>query len=215
MLKTLQPHIIRIHNQQNTNACASCATILSYEIMNSIKNKKETFSSMFLYYYTRKNQNLIVDNGSSIIDNLEILKNVGVCREYYWNFSLPRINIEPTIDALNDANNYKIKSYKQISLNEYKLYLDNNIPIICAIKTGRLFWKLTGNINNHNYNPINDFDNRESFNHAVTIIGYDDNLNNGSWIIANSVGNKWGDNGIAAISYSCNENIYESFVIEM
>jgi C1A family cysteine protease len=213
MLKTLQPHIKRIHNQQNVGCCASCAVVLSLEILHNMKSKEEYFSSLFLYYFSRKKQDRIYQHGTSIIDNLDILKNIGVSREYFWPFSKSRIDIEPSKDAIVDATNFRINSYRETNVSEFKQYIDNNIPVVSAIKTGKLFWKLASSINLHDYRPINDYDNRESFSHAITIIGYDDNLNNGSWIIVNSVGNKWGDNGIAAIPYSCNENIYESFVI--
>lgn len=53
----------------------------------------------------------------------------------------------------------------------------------------------------------------ETTNHAVTIIGWDDNYskdnfksscrpqNNGAWLVLNSWGNKWGNNGTAWVSY--------------
>ena len=38
--------------------------------------------------------------------------------------------------------------------------------------------------------------------HAMTVVGYDDTLNGGSFRIVNSWGYQWGDNGYAWIRYS-------------
>jgi len=77
--------------------------------------------------------------------------------------------------------------------------------------TGTKFWSLTGPLEEQKYCPVNNTDNRLSKGHAVVIIGYDDSLN--SWIIANSLGPKWGDRGLGAIPYDCNKDIGESYVI--
>jgi C1A family cysteine protease len=81
------------------------------------------------------------------------------------------------------------------------------------MNTGRQFWRLNGPIANQAYKPINDTDNRQSRGHAVVVIGYSDTLAGGSWIIANSLGLKWGDGGYAAIPYACNKDIGESFAL--
>lgn len=45
-------------------------------------------------------------------------------------------------------------------------------------------------------------DEEGDINHAITIVGWDDNLgDNGAWIIKNSWGNDWGENGFAYVAY--------------
>jgi C1A family cysteine protease len=79
--------------------------------------------------------------------------------------------------------------------------------------TSRLFWGLKGPLEEQRYKQINMTDNKQYRGHAVTIIGYDDNICGGSWIIANSLGPVWGHQGYAAIPYSCNSDIGEAYAI--
>jgi C1A family cysteine protease len=44
-------------------------------------------------------------------------------------------------------------------------------------------------------------------------VGYDDEIGDGSWIIANSIGPKWGDHGYGVIPYSCVSNIGEAYIL--
>ena len=111
------------------------------------------------------------------------------------------------------ANNYRLQSYEQVSPVNYKEYLNNGIPIIVGMRTGKLFWNLEGPLQEQEYKPINGRDNRLTRGHAITIIGYDDNINGGSWIIANSLGPRWGFQGYAAIPYICDVDIGESYII--
>ena len=41
--------------------------------------------------------------------------------------------------------------------------------------------------------------NRSRLNHAVLLVGYETNINGSYWIIQNSWGENWGDNGYAKI----------------
>jgi C1A family cysteine protease len=115
--------------------------------------------------------------------------------------------------AVLEAVNYTAHSYNSTTLLNFKHYLSNNIPIIIGMHTGKLFWNLRGPMSTQMYKPINDMDNRLAQGHALTLIGYDDNLNGGSWIAANSLGYHWGDHGLAAIPYACNDEIGEAYVI--
>lgn len=78
---------------------------------------------------------------------------------------------------------------------------------------GRKFLKLHGPISQHDYCPINMETNRPAYGHAMTIVGFDDNLNGGSWIVSNSMGLSWGDHGFGAIPYSCEVDIAEAYAV--
>lgn len=193
--------------------CTSCATLLAAEIMLSQAGYNIKFSRLFLYYMTRARQGRVGLQGTDLNSTLETFTNVGVSTNSSWPYIVAYTDLEPTPTAINEAAYNKISSYKRINCNDFKKYLDDSIPIIVGMKTGSLFWKLTGDYTQHNYKPINDTDNIERNGHAVTIIGYDDLLNGGSWIISNSTSIRWGFRGIAAIPYSCVQDMYECYVI--
>jgi len=162
---------------------------------------------------TQKEHNRLGMKGAELRDALDTLMKYGAPPERYWPFTFSRANREPLQQAIEQANNYRLQSYEQVSPVNYKEYLNNGIPIIVGMRTGKLFWNLEGPLQEQEYKPINGRDNRLTRGHAITIIGYDDNINGGSWIIANSLGPRWGFQGYAAIPYICDVDIGESYII--
>ena len=162
---------------------------------------------------TRKLQNRLGQKGAELKATMEALSLYGVSIERFWPFAFNRVDHAPSQQAVESAAYYKLHTFFDVSPGDYKYYLSKGIPIIIGIRTGRKFWKLMGELDQQMYEPINNSDNIESTGHAITIIGYDDSLNHGSWIIANSIGPKWGYRGYAAIPYSCNVDIGESYII--
>lgn len=210
---SLRPYINYIQPQMGVDCCTASATLLAVEIMMSTKGITLNFSRLFLYYMTRKLQGRLGKKGAELKTTLEALMQYGVPPERHWPFAVSRVETVPHPPAFTEAAHYRLLTYKWVLPDEFKEYLTKNIPIIVGLRTGKLFWNLSGEFCNHQYKPINNTDNPESIGHAVTIIGYDDTLYGGSWIIANSTGPKWGYQGYAVIPYSCNIDIGESYVI--
>lgn len=210
---TLQNYIEYLQPQGTIPCCTACATLLAVEILLASYGSRTHLSRLYLYYMTRTLENRAMLRGAELKATLDALKLFGVAPESHWPFTFTRENREPHQQAKDAAASYKLNSYKSVIFEDFKTYLDDDIPIIIGIWTGRKFWDISGPLADHKYIPINTSDNRQSRGHAVTIIGYDDNLNNGSWIIANSAGPKWGFHGYAAIPYACNVDIGEAYVI--
>lgn len=211
---SLKKYISYLPSQERTDCCTAMATLLAVEIIMAQSDNTIRFSRLFLYYMTRKLQGRIGQRGAELGMTLHALTVHGVSTEAKWPFSYSRINMEPNVLAIEDASKYKLKSYRIVEYSEFKKHLLNGTPIIVGMFTGRQFWKISGSIELQNYMPINDTTNRPSKGHAITIIGYDDELNGGSWIIGNSLGLAWGDKGYGAIPYSCNADFGESYIIE-
>jgi hypothetical protein len=75
-------------------------------------------------------------------------------------------------------------------------------PIFSAVETSSAF----SNYEPENYPPNGTFDDGTGcdsgdLDHAVLIVGYDDTRDDGVWIIKNSWGTGWGDNGFMYIKY--------------
>lgn len=151
--------------------------------------------------------------GAELNSTLESMKQYGVCSERAWPFRKHQTNTEPTQAAYQEALGHRIQSYENVYNQDFNFLLRDEIPIIVGLKTGRLFRQLSGPLNEQSYKLINTHDNRPAHGHAVTLVGFDDNLLGGSWIMANSFGPKWGHYGYGALPYECKGDIGEAYII--
>jgi len=210
---SLRNHIHYSPSQGHVECCTSSAILLATEIMLSIQGKRLNLSRLFLYYMTRKLQGRLGQHGAQLKYAFQALSKYGVCTDQRWPFTPDRINKEPDSIAIYDAANYMLRSYETITMDQYKDCLVEGMPIIIGMMAGKKFWTLQGPLEEHKYKPINETDNKFVKGHALICVGYNDNINGGSWIIANSLGPKWGFRGFAAIPYECYSDIKESYVI--
>lgn len=200
-------------SQENIGCCTASATLLAIEMLCKVHNNPVLFSRLFTYYLTRKRQDRVGQHGAELLSTLETLTEHGACPNGLWPFMWNKVNTEPGNTARNEASMHRLESYSRVRIEEINGYLDNGIPVIIGMWTGRKFWKLRGDLSLQDYTPVNNTDNRVSKGHAMTIVGYDNDLAGGTWIVANSLGPKWGHRGYGAIPFSCGNDIGESYVI--
>lgn len=81
-------------------------------------------------------------------------------------------------------------------------------PIVCAMETKTSFLAYKGGLYNDNT------DSKATPNHMVVIVGWDDNYGNGAFIIRNSWGESWGENGYGYIEYGTAQIGYAANYIE-
>jgi hypothetical protein len=193
--------------------CAACASSTAAEIMFASAGTTVVLSRLFTYYMSRKIGNRLKSKGAELGHTLESMKMYGIPMESVWPLRHHMENREPPISVMMEAEHYKIVSYESTNTELFKQNLLSGKPIIIGLHTGRKFWNLKGPVATQEYEPINISNNRHSRGHAVTVVGYDDNIRGGSWIIANSLGLPWGDRGLGALPYTCNKDIGESFII--
>lgn len=210
---TLQNLVSNFPSQDNVGCCTASASLLALEIMIAATGKTVNYSRLFTYFMTRKLENRIGQTGASLTTTFESMKRFGVVPHVDWPFHRDLVEKHPTNSVLNLSINDRLRSYDSVDINKFKEYIVSGMPIIIGMNTGRNFWKLKGPITDTCYYPINDTDNRQYKGHALIVVGYNDNLHNGSWIIANSLGLTWGDHSIAAMSYTCSVDIMESYAI--
>lgn len=179
----------------------------------STTGKKERLSRLFTYYMARKLQNRIGQNGVDLKSTLSSLMQYGAATDKTWPFAINRVNVAPNSRAIDEATQHRLGTYNWAPIDSFKDYLHKNIPIIVGLYTGKMFWKIKGPLSIQSYKIINTTDNRKYKGHAITVIGYDDNLHGGSWLIANSLGLTWGDHGIGILPYGCCQDIGESYAI--
>ena len=100
---------------------------------------------------------------------------------------------------------YRIQDYGYVNglqptVPEIKQALMDHGPLGCSLYTSPAFSAYHSGVFNANDNPsVFDID------HALVIVGWDDRLGaQGAWIIKNSWGTDWGENGFGNIEYGCN-----------
>lgn len=196
------------------------ARTISYCIQHSVKDKTEInkliFSPHYIYYHIKQPGDADCTGGAKVEAAMKILTEKG---DVLANVNIPECT--PAIESNSDKNakDYSIKAYAaltntfgRITKNEViamRKSLSEKKPIIFSIKCFKSFfdvgkdgmWK----------QPEND---SIVGNHAMCIIGYDNNKAGGSFEIMNSWGKEWGDNGYGWISYEDMKK-YGSYALEL
>lgn len=212
----LRPLVKLIHPQGTIGSCTACSALTAIELLLSSAGKFQYLSRLYVYYMTRKLSNRINKTGASLKDTFMSLSIYGVPPESVWPYRKALQNIEPPKSVIDTAILNKNIKYEIVNIDVtiFKQYIHSKLPIIIGFATGKLFWKISGRIDLQRYSPVNNVDNLQSTGHAVVIVGYDDALCGGSFIIANSLGPSWGDRGFGIYPYSCIVDIGEAYTIK-
>jgi len=199
-----------IESQGGEGSCVSFASAYaarSYHLWKDLDGSSnydydEVFSPEFVYNQVKVGD---CNGGSYIIDNLALMKNMGVTT---W-FDLPYSSLDGCDDAyFNEgmyeaAKCYKIDGFYRIPTTEtsfLKAILVNGFPIIFGARVDQSFYDW-----NRGVTYPSDFVWEESGSsiggHAMVICGWDDSRGEGAWKIMNSWNTDWGEEGFGWIDY--------------
>lgn len=196
----LREYDTRIENQSTLGSCTAMAISTGYEVMTNIlyPEKAVEVSSLFLYYHSRLfSDTLETDSGSYIRDGLKSIKNFGVCSEVLWPYDIDKYDQQPTPLCYLDATKRRISSYSTLYTNdEIKEVLSSKRPVVLATEIFYDFLYVTKDNPRVKMPSAYDYSMGQ---HAVLIMGYDDSKS--EFLIKNSHGSYWGDNGYAWIPY--------------
>jgi C1A family cysteine protease len=198
----LIPDVEEIENQAYSSSCTANAAASALEITYKRAGKSKDFSRLYNYWYSRVLGGLKGDIGAYPRDVCRALNKHGICLESTWDFDLLKnLNIEPSLEAQEEAKSYPIHEYSRIEdpdvVESIKRQIASGIPVMTTIKVSKSFYEL-GIIydwKQHDWNPDTDF---IGF-HQVVIIGYDDKTSR--FLAQNSWGNRWADGGFFGIPY--------------
>ncbi len=225
-----QGYVTSVKNQNPNGNCwafAACSVAETYLIKNNLATKDIDLSEAHLNYFTYNNKGDYynnTNNDQTVIVNGETYYNNGIAPNMVQialsNFGLadeedyPIKNVQTMNGTHDDQNNttYRLTNSNLICDRVYKtdekITVDYGDKVKQAIlKNGSVFATydhLNNYYNGQNsnyYNPNHDV----WLNHAVTIVGWDDNYSashfsyqpsrNGAWLIKNSWGTGFGDDG--------------------
>jgi len=228
-----------VFNQLELGSCSAQVGVATMMMLESkAKNVSidqiETLSRLFLYYQERLMEgNVNEDSGATMRTICKTLSKVGVCEEKLWPYITNKFTEIPSQEAMNNANNHKVRSYKSLtSLNEIRQYIAvKNLPVMIGMEIYPSFESdevaKTGLVSL----PKKGEENLGG--HAVLVVGYDDNFtfsnnnqckvlskivrfvkgnrNKGALIVRNSWSDLWGDKGYFYLPY---EFILKNFAFD-
>ncbi|GAB3169320.1 hypothetical protein GCM10027291_19600 [Telluribacter humicola] len=168
---------------------------------------KARFSPAWIYNQIKKSTDYDCQGGASLADALELMKNKGTA----MLACAPNECGSATGNCDQDAANFKIQGYA--TLFNSTLSATPASEKILAIKSALVESEnavLIGMLMTHSFlveakdtwkaapgeSPESNLGG-----HAMAVIGYDDSINGGSFLIVNSWGKGWGDNGLTWANY--------------
>lgn len=191
-----------ISNQGSLGSCTANAVADCVEILKGIEdpNKVEQVSRLFIYYNARNSINEThLDEGSYIHDALNSLKTLGACRELIWPYLEREVFTKPTIESYREGNDNTITEFYQIvsfsqRLKDIEVALRSNHPVIFGTQVGSEFMNYDSGSDDGN--KVFGIPSDDVGGHAMIITGIRTN-NDGEkeFLIRNSWGSNWGDNG--------------------
>ena len=200
----LRQHMTAVENQGDTNSCVANAVAGAYEYLakRHLGDGAYDVSRMFIYYNARYIEDAEnEDEGTAIGDALEGLKTYGACAEETWPFDEELVNDEPEEGAYDEAKNFLVEDMAQVpvDLDAWRQALAEGNPIVFGISLYESF-------DAHRQKGLVPMPSpteaaRESHDgHAMLCVGYSDP--DKLFIVRNSWGDDWGDDGYCYIPYA-------------
>ena len=197
-------------SQGQYGTCTSWATAYAFRtILEAINHgwttkeqiTKEAFSPLFIYAQIKDPYDSECSKGSQISQAMMRLKNVGAAKKSVFNVMCAS---RVPDNVMRAAAPYKIGSYTTLvtfgqymmegaKISRIKKALCNNQPVVIAMHVYPSFNKATDVWDGNTFGT--------SGYHAMCVVGYDDNKYGGSFLIMNSWGTDWGNNGYTWVKY--------------
>jgi hypothetical protein len=181
----LQRAMLKPRSQGSRGTCAAFAAAAIKEYQERIDINFQDYMSPEYIYYWRTNK---PNDGMHCRDVMKILAQYGSIPEKDLPYGTEEINEIPD-EVIATGSNFKINNYALVqTVKELKETLVKNGPCLAAFPVYSVrpeFWRKASN------------DDPQKGGHAVCIVGY----NHEGFIIRNSWGSNWNDNGTVVYPY--------------
>jgi C1A family cysteine protease len=209
-----------VESQGGLNSCSAHAAAGIIEYYEKRTHKKHIDASrLFIYKNTRNLMRVSGDTGAHLRYTMGALVLTGVAPEKYWPYVISKFDEEPPSFVYAVADNYETLRYfchdplhsnipKSTLLQRLKNYIAHGIPFMFGFHGFKSF----GHANVAGGIPLPCPGERSTWAHAIVAVGFDDDKiikntdcpsiqSRGAFLIRNSYGKHWGDNGYGWIPY--------------
>ncbi len=218
-IETFVPPIVDLRNlssviedQGSIGSCTANAIVGAIEMLiNKLGKPYEDLSRLFIYYNTRTLQGTLsngdITYGTSIREAIKTCVDIGVCTEEIWPYANMLWNILPSVNAYTDALRHRVTNYYSIMNHEHIRYaVAEGYGVVFGIQIYDSFQ----NTPSSGIVPENDI---ALSGHAMVIVGYNDQEQ--KYIVRNSWGTDWGNNGYCFMDYNyVNSEGYNFWIIK-
>jgi C1A family cysteine protease len=201
----LRQYCSSIEDQGKLGSCTGNAIAGAIELLHKRQNRTLDISRLFIYYYERKFIGTVnYDSGAYIRDGIKACYTYGAPTENLWPYNISKFKMQPHKTAIVDALKRKVTSYQRaLDFNQVIDSITSGYPVTIGFNVYSSFDSpavaKTGIMPYPNVN-------KERFlgGHAVLIVGY--NKTNNTFIVRNSWGTRWGDNGYFYMPFQVIQN---------
>ena len=191
------PNMPPVYDQGSIGSCTAQVLCAAYDF---VKPSDFMGSRLFLYYNERVLGNDVsTDSGAAMGDGIKSIQTHGLCPESEWPYDVKKFATKPPDRCYELALADKALKVYNVpnNLNAMQATLASGLPFVAGIRIFSSFESLkvtkTGIVSMPKRKDV------MLGGHAVLVCGYNNTTQ--QWIIRNSWGTKWGDDGYFYLPY--------------
>ncbi|MBD2652708.1 C1 family peptidase [Synechocystis sp. FACHB-383] len=195
----LRHYMTAVEAQGEIGSCTANAMAGAYEYLaKRTLGESGDVSRLFIYYNARSlDDETDQDEGTTILNCIQVLQDMGTCPESVWPYDPDLVFEEPHGEAYEAAINFRLKEAERLEVDLYvmKHCLAEGYPFAFGLPLFESFMR-EGNKGI----PMPKTDQEEYLGgHAMLCVGYSEE--NKVFVVRNSWGEDWGDQGYCYIPY--------------
>jgi C1A family cysteine protease len=197
----LRQYCSTIEDQRNLGSCNACSVVGALEFLANKNGQRGTeLSILFLYYNARKlggTEN--EDSGLLASHAAAAVMAYGVCEDRLWPYETEKFTMPPPQECFNNAQSFEAMQYARLGRPEdMKMALTQGVPVIVGTGIPKTYYDATKT--DGKMPSLGECDDTGYCGHSMLFVGYDDREQ--TWLVRNSWGKDWADDGYVRIPYS-------------